>query len=708
MVKPLLLSLVVAAASISLATCFVPARCSSSSFKRFSPLLLETASQAIETTPTKTSSSFSSPPMEKEEEVTHPFSSSSSFARGPHIRGTLSKKSLALWTELVRMLRESPDVKLQQQGDELERHLENPPSSRNNDDDEKESPKVDSRYANYVMNSFLRSRIDDPRVGAQRALDVFQLVKSLYGQRKSWFVPNAILYLTAMRAHARSGSGEGAERLLRELWQKYENRDESHLFAPNAQHYATVMEAWSRSSRSEEMGMRAERLLSEMWRKHESFPELRDLKPNRMVHNAVLYAWANSNVLDSSRNALQMVKDMWRMYDSSRDNEEDDDGDGDMAPDRSTYLALLYALSKSSRLGTWEKANDAIAEMWERHESDPDLDLKPDIRNYRSLISTMTRAKDCHPTFLKNVLEDMWKRYDNGDGDESLAPDTYIYHSVMHAWARSRSPDAGKETERLLSEMWNKCEGHPDLDIKPNRKSYNAVMNAWTKSSPQESDQEDEDEEVEDSTDIRAERVSQIMEEMRNKSKEVGDENLAPDMISYNCLIDAWSKSSSPDAGKKAEGVLADMWKMHEEHHPDMKPNAQNYNAALNAWAKSNDPNAVENASRLLEEMWSRYKEDEDDKNLAPNAISYSCLIDAHRRSSSPDAGRNAESILKDMWNLHKEHPEWNIQPNRGIYMAVIRAYGEGSSNDPDGEAEKHKLRITEEMQKKFGGGITP
>jgi len=599
-----------------------------------------------------------------------------------------------LWSELTRILTSSPDRRLRWKGYEIERQRQNPTT------DEEESDEFGTAMRNIVvfvgdvMNSLIDSRVDKEG-GPQRALEIFHLLKRLCRDPSfPWIGPNAVHYGIAMKACGRlrtADCGVRAESLLEELWQRYERSDGHRMFAPDVKAYVSVVHAWTLSNH-DNAGTRAERLLSEMRRKRRSYPDLpTELEPDRTLYNAVIGAWAKSRGnRDAPEHASQIVQDMWRMY---------DEGMEDMAPDVQTYSALINAWSTSRRRDAPVNAERALSEMWMYHQSDPDLNIKPNFRCYHAAMIAMSHARNerndkedvqyYYAEKQTELLEDMWRHYED-EGEEDLAPHAANYGTVLQAWSSTRRDDAGKRAEEILRDMWTKHAVHPDLHVKPNIQCYNSVMNAWAKSGNDEAPK----------------KVKRLLEEMRNRSKEShSNGDLVPDKISYNCLIDAWGKNSDPSAGKKAEEVLGDMWKMHEEHPEwNMKPNNRCYNVAMNGWAKKSqeDPNAVENASRLLDEMWNRYRED-GDKNLAPNAISYSCLIDAWRRRAtiSQDAGREAEEVLAEMWKMHEEHPELRIQPHGGIYKAVAHAW-EGS-NHPD--AAENKLRILEEMKSRVYGG---
>ena len=76
------------------------------------------------------------------------------------------------------------------------------------------------------------------------------------------------------------------------------------------------------------------------------------------------------------------------------------------------------------------------------------------------------------------------------------------------------------------------------------------------------------------------------------------------DVLSFNTVLDAWSKSASPEAPQRAEQILFRMLKHFESGELDTKkPNDVWYMTVINCWVKSRQQGAAERAEALLEEM---------------------------------------------------------------------------------------------------------
>jgi pentatricopeptide repeat protein len=93
------------------------------------------------------------------------------------------------------------------------------------------------------------------------------------------------------------------------------------------------------------------------------------------------------------------------------------------------------------------------------------------------------------------------------------------------------------------------------------------------------------------------------------------------DVISYNTVLLAMTRSGLPHAGEQAERLLRQMTMMTTV----VRPNARTYTTVMDAWSRShNAPRAL----ALLHKM-EEVHETTGDVSLRPNCISYSTVINA-------------------------------------------------------------------------------
>ena len=199
------------------------------------------------------------------------------------------------------------------------------------------------------------------------------------------------------------------------------------------------------------------------------------------------------------------------------------------------------------------------------------------------------------------------------------------FNVVLNAYAESRHDRSGEMAERLLERMTELYRTTGDDDIRPELQSYNTVIKAHARSKKKDS----------------AERAASILSSMETK----------PDKITYSSCIDAWTKSGGKGAAQKAERILKEMKALSQNGHLDCKPDRICYNAVINALAASGEQDAGERSERLLDEM--RKLSDAGDEEMQPDTWTYNTCIKAYANSSGRGAARKGLRLLKKMESIH-------------------------------------------------------
>jgi pentatricopeptide repeat protein len=213
--------------------------------------------------------------------------------------------------------------------------------------------------------------------------------------------------------------------------------------------------------------------------------------------------------------------------------------------------------------------------------------------------------------------------------------DVISYNLVLSAWSRRRSMPAARRADALLTILLQQ----PGLQA--DTYSYSAVLHAYAKSGGQRT------------AALRAEALLHQME------CSLGDSKIQTE-ICHNAVMDCWSVSGNPDAGRRAQ-----LWLTHLEERGQPPPTRISYNACLKAWARS--PGGAQQAHSILKRM----------KKLggaiAPDKISYSTCIDAYCKSgTSAGAAQQAETLLREM-ELASSNAA--LRPDVVAYSSVMYAY---------------------------------
>ena len=77
---------------------------------------------------------------------------------------------------------------------------------------------------------------------------------------------------------------------------------------------------------------------------------------------------------------------------------------------------------------------------------------------------------------------------------------------------------------------------------------------------------------------------------------------------SFNTVLDAWSKSASPEATQRAEQILSRMHQHFESGEVDTKPSVVSYAIVITCLAKSRPQEAADRAEAILRDMQDRCK----------------------------------------------------------------------------------------------------
>ena len=228
-----------------------------------------------------------------------------------------------------------------------------------------------------------------------------------------------------------------------------------------------------------------------------------------------------------------------------------------------------------------------------------------------------------------------------------ILPDAQTYSMIIDAKIMQDPLKAPQFAERMLEIMHR--ESSSNRLVEPNRVTYNSVINAWSKSGLQNAGE-------------KAEALLQRMEEL----------GLKLGTISFNSVISAWANSNDPTAGQRAELLLRRMLELSRQGNDDMHPNTITYNSVIDAWAKSGDLSAGKKAESLLSEMAKQYNTGNGDTK--PDTLSYSSAITAWANSRDPNAGTHAEALLKRMEEQYKMGNR-DVKPNTLSYSSVITAW---------------------------------
>ena len=154
------------------------------------------------------------------------------------------------------------------------------------------------------------------------------------------------LFNAAMDAYGKIGNPTGVQRILRRMeGLRTSGVDDFAQLQPDEFSMSTLATAWAKSH-SEEAAQKAEAIIQYM--------DLKGLIPNTVTYNTVLHAIAVGNECDRALRAEDMVQRMKQRHEEKGE---------DCQPDVYTYQSLIQAWSRTSMLGSPQKAERILRFM---------------------------------------------------------------------------------------------------------------------------------------------------------------------------------------------------------------------------------------------------------------------------------------------------------------------------------------------------------
>lgn len=247
-------------------------------------------------------------------------------------------------------------------------------------------------------------------------------------------------------------------------------------------------------------------------------------------------------------------------------------------------------------------------------------------------------------------------------GNTEIQPSTYSFATVISAWAKSRTKTEGAErSQYILSRMIDfkqkllSSEGNNDYanQITPDRVIYNTVIDAWARSGDARAGTE-------------AEALLRTMEDQARN----GINNITPDSITYNSIINCYANSRHISAAKSAEKILKKMElataaaaEVSEDERKKVAPNTRTYNQVLKCYASSKLPGAPQQSEAILKHMLLS-------KNLEihPDVISFCTCLDVWAKSKEKGKAEKSHELVRKLIELYQVTGNNKLKPSEMVY----------------------------------------
>jgi len=529
-------------------------------------------------------------------------------------------------------------------------------------------------------------------------------------------IPDTYSYSSVIDAWAKIGNSEKALYLLQYMYNldDYNTTSNNRNVKPNTITYNSVINSLCNSIQQGRISnttiikstpITAQHLLEEM-KNHILQQTNLFCMPDTTTYNTVLKVWSYSLRKDSGYHSEQLLNEMWFYHHEYQnqsninidDKESINNNDNSLllnvTPDQFTYSTAISAWARSSvqSNSTSAKKAEQLLEQMEEYRMKGYTHLAPTTYCVNAVLNAWSKIASNNKVNgaayrAEKILKRMEQLYETGERDE-LCPNTISYNTVISAYARSGEMGSERRAERILrrmhklSQQKDNSDGNNENDqqqysCKPDLISYNTVINAWSRSKDPDGPN-------------RAEAILNHME----KQYKNGLSSIQPDVVSYTSCIAGWARSKTditPDKAIRAQRILDRMDEAYKAGNVNAKPTVLSYNTVCNAWAKSRDDGAASQVLNILNQMEAMHSSGE--MYVKPDIFTYTTCIDTLAKQGTRKSAEKALDLLNIIEGRYRKTMDSDIKPNVRTYTSVINAISRSKLGPEQAEALLFRIR---------------
>jgi PPR repeat. len=306
---------------------------------------------------------------------------------------------------------------------------------------------------NALMNCWLKC---GSKRGRQRIESLLAKMVELRDSGCDSASPDIVSVNTAISAIGRSQRKDS----VRKAYFILKNMETIYGVKPDATSYNLVINAYAKS-RDLQGGQKADNLLKEM--EFQFRNGNRGVMPNSFSYSTVIDAMSND--IRGGKLAEELLDRMHGLHQSH----------GGAMPDTVVYNSImnLYAIQgdKDSI-----KRIQSILRFMEESLAQGNLNLKPNIISYNTLLKAFAYARDDFTQDAKTLLDRLSATNDDSNL-KCVSPDAISYTTVISCYARSDVQWKAKIAQQILNEMVDSYRSGKSRN-KPTVFTFNAVLNA--------------------------------------------------------------------------------------------------------------------------------------------------------------------------------------------------------------------------------------
>ncbi|KAG7357371.1 PPR: pentatricopeptide repeat domain containing protein [Nitzschia inconspicua] len=524
-------------------------------------------------------------------------------------------------------------------------------------------PQPTTEFYNLLLEAWASpSRQRDFSIAAAR------LERLLDEMKQARVQPDATSYQYGLEVLARMGEGIRAEALLTSLLKEYTNQFDAGL-KPGIKPFRTVLWAYS-NSHHPDAATHAESVLNNMEELCESGF---DTCPETWDYNLVLKCWSRSRSPKAVERAMDLYGKMVSP-EASADAEDVASSSRSRCLPKPDITSLNTLLNTSGRHEQDFQLEQLLWKFYYRHVNAPSRNPCPDTVSFSVVMRSWSKSKDHDaPERAEKLLKKLESLY--AEGNKNCKPDLQIYSLLMSCWAKSKrkegpwrvesifrrlqamaqngnlemNPDAacwniaingwvgdGRRAEALFMEMIETNRNNPSAAVMPTAVTLTNVMNAWAKT--------------------RSSTSSQCAISLLRKLQrfyEDGTINVKPNVVCYSLALESLASDRTVQSAIDAEEILREMLASND---PVVQPNVVSYNCVIKAWSFSGHPEAFAKASALLKEV---IRQSQTNEKMMPTIKTFGGVLKCLAESNISDKKKRAEAIVGLMKRFNCNQDKW-------------------------------------------------
>ena len=288
------------------------------------------------------------------------------------------------------------------------------------------------------------------------------------------------------------------------------------------------------------------------------------------------------------------------------------------------------------------------------------------LQKARAFLSITSRWKnDKGAVLTEQLLERLYEEKYIGN-NPNVVIDADMYNICMDAWNKSNADGqkVANQVESIIHRMEQRYFDHREAP--PDNVSYNCLINAYSKSEEDLSDQ-----------------VEATLEKMNNafSSETASSNNIRPDETTYNSMMNYYaSRKNHHISAQRAEDLLLQMSAQSQQQNSGIQMHSTSFNIVLKAWGNSGG--GIQGAKRAEELLRMMLKLRKQHENVQPTTLSFSTVINAYSKVAPEDSAiavDRALALLDELEGLYIPDSE-NIN---SCYNAAANVIAKSNLQNP-------------------------